>query len=66
MTRPRTPSDDRSSAASSTNTNALPETLVHRQPTIGTPQGAAGSDSIWFSAGINDEQDGLIGVLRAP
>jgi hypothetical protein len=31
----------------------------------GSP-GTGGSDLIWFSAGINDEQDGLIGVLRAP
>jgi uncharacterized protein (TIGR03118 family) len=25
-----------------------------------------GTDSVWFSAGINDEKDGLIGVLRKP
>jgi uncharacterized protein (TIGR03118 family) len=31
----------------------------------GSP-GTGGADSIWFSAGINNEQDGLIGVLRAP
>jgi hypothetical protein len=25
-----------------------------------------GTDSVWFSAGINDEKDGLLGVLRMP
>jgi hypothetical protein len=25
-----------------------------------------GTDSIWFSAGIDNEQHGLIGVLRKP
>jgi uncharacterized protein (TIGR03118 family) len=28
--------------------------------------GTGGSDSIWFSAGIDNEKHGLIGVLRAP
>ena len=28
--------------------------------------GTGGSDSIWFSAGIDNERHGLIGVLRAP
>ena len=28
--------------------------------------GTGGADSIWFSAGINNERDGLLGVLRKP
>lgn len=33
------------------------------------PKGTAaigGTDSVWFSAGIDNEQQGLIGVLRKP
>jgi uncharacterized protein (TIGR03118 family) len=42
-------------------TDPLPAT-----PTAPASVGTGGSDSIWFSAGIDNEEHGLIGVLRAP
>ncbi|MDT4961065.1 MAG: hypothetical protein QOF87_712 [Pseudonocardiales bacterium] len=39
---------------------------VPATPTAPASTGTGGADSIWFSAGIEDEQHGLIGVLRSP